>query len=207
MTPRLQTLAESLKKKAAELVDPRRKYNCQDQDHSSWDERAEAAVGLLASASSELSAGPLEIADFGCGNERLRGVLSERLALPFQYQGYDLHPQSEHVERLDVKRSLPQRRFDVVFCLGLVEYLQDVELFVRRLADVCSTAVASYVVTDAAAALSSAERRKRRWLSDYTKTELEEIFQSSGFVCEASTTVDNGATEIWLWTARRPESS
>jgi len=106
-----------------------------------------------------------------------------------------------------VKRSLPQRRFDVVFCLGLVEYLQDVELFVRRLADVCSTAVASYVVTDAAAALSSAERRKRRWLSDYTKTELEEIFQSSGFVCEASTTVDNGATEIWLWTARRPESS
>lgn len=75
------------------LVDPKRRFNCADQDDPSWHERAETAVRLFSGSRNRKGRTVrLEVADLGCGNERLRSVLQQSLAQPFDYQGYDLHP-------------------------------------------------------------------------------------------------------------------
>lgn len=199
MTARLHTLRESLKKRAAALTDPRRRFNCQDQNRRSWDERAEAAVNLLSSLLENREAsGAIQVADLGCGNERLERILNLRFSRPFVYSGYDLHPQSDDVERLDVERGLPAREFDVVFCLGLIEYLPNPELFLRRLRRMCPLAIVSYVVAGAEGSLQPAERRRRGWRSDYAAPELERMFEQSGFVTQASASVHDGLTALWL---------
>jgi hypothetical protein len=101
--------------------------------------------------------------------------------------------------RLNVERELPPHHFDVAFGLGLLEYLRDPEQFVKRLADACSTAVVSYVVSDAEIALPPDERKKRGWLTNYTKAEVEQIFEAGGFARKRVTTVGDGATGVWLW--------
>jgi SAM-dependent methyltransferase len=200
MIARLHTVAKSLRRSATALVNPRRRFNCVDQDHPAWDERAEAAVDLLTSfLAGDVATEPILVADLGCGNERLRRILHDRLQRPFGYSGYDLHPQSARVERLNVEREMPRRTFDVVFCLGLLEYLRDPELFARGLHEVCSVAVVSYVLADAEGSLAPPERRKRGWRTDYAKSELERVFEASGFAGEAFSSVNGGATGLWLW--------
>jgi SAM-dependent methyltransferase len=207
MIVRLHSVAESLQRRAAALLDPRRRFNCQDQDRPGWHARAEAAVDMLHSfLASDPNAGTLEIADLGCGNERLRRVLTARFGRPFEYVGYDLHPQSERVQRLDVESELPERVFDVVFCLGLVEYLRDPELFARRLHDICGLAVVSYVLADAEGSLPPAERRKRGWRTDYSRVALDDVFTRADFACETFATVDDGGTGLWLMAARKSAS-
>ena len=107
---------------------PNRRFNCQDQTKSSWELRAEEAVRLLGKFSARIRAGDrrVQIGDFACGNERLRPLLEREIGPAFDYHGYDLHPQSPSVERLDLSQSVPARTFDAVFCLGILEYLPDV---------------------------------------------------------------------------------
>jgi SAM-dependent methyltransferase len=178
----------------------------QDQDRASWDERAAAAAELLASFPVEVEAGVLQVADLGCGNERLRRFLAERLDRPFDYFGFDLQPQSDRVERLDVAKGMPVRVFDAVFCLGLLEYLTDPDLFARRLSKACRIAIVSYVVADSPGSLPPSERRKRGWRTDLAKAELERIFAASGFVQKGFVALESGATGLWLWAAGDPRS-
>jgi hypothetical protein len=209
MVTRIHELGESLRRRAVVFLDPRRRFNLQDQERSSWEERAETAADLLRSflPVDGAQARLLRIGDFGCGNQRLHAILNGRLGRPIDYSGFDLYPQSPDVERFDAERGLPRREFDVVFCLGLLEYLNDFELFARRLRQVCPLAIVSYVVADAEGSLPPAERRKRGWRTDYTRAELERVFEESRFEREAFTTVDDGATGLWLWAERKPAGS
>jgi SAM-dependent methyltransferase len=143
----------------------------------------------------------IRIADLGCGNERLYAILNARLRRPFGYKGYDLHPQSERVTRLDVDREMPGETFDVVFCLGLIEYLRDAEMFAQKLRHTTHVAIVSYAITDAATASTSPERRRLGWRTDYTRADLEKIFEATGFERGGFQTVLNGTTGLWLWRA------
>lgn len=191
-----------LRRRIAILVDPKRRFNCADQRQATWEQRAERAVELLTAspiaARSERSQ-TLHIGDFGCGNERLRAILHKELQGPFAYRGYDLHPQSPDVTRIDLQHELPRERFDIVFCLGVLEYLSDAEAFVRRLGSACQAAIVSYVTTDASDSLSSPERRQRGWLNDFTRAELEDIFSRNGWVRGDVMTTPDARTVVWLW--------
>jgi hypothetical protein len=143
--------------------------------------------------------GRLQVADLGAGNRRLRSVLERVLTVPFDYHAYDIRPQSEDVQRLDVQQALPDRRFDVVFCLGLLEYLRDPGDFAARLRPICSLAVVSYVITDAPDSLDPPRRRKRGWRTDLTRVEVELLFGECGYTREALTLVNEGHTGLWLW--------
>ena len=72
-----------------------------------WEQRAEDAVGLWIEAREALGAGGgrLRVADFGAGNERLRGLLASRLRTEYDYFPYDLHPQKLTTEPLDVRQT------------------------------------------------------------------------------------------------------
>ena len=165
-----------------------------------WDERAEAAVALLAAHVRTLApaTGGLRIGDLGCGDERLRRVLEERLPGAYEYQGYDALPQRETVVEMDLARSLPEADFDVVFCLGLLEYMDPLRPFLARLRQRYPAAVVSYALYDAPRPLRKRQRRARGWLSDYTAAELERELDHAGFHRRDFCRTNQGRTGIWL---------
>jgi hypothetical protein len=196
-----RSLASRIRDGLLRALDPSRRYNCQQQDSPIWEERAVQAVALLMTSSvGTASGGRFQIDDFGAGNQRLLPNLNRELEAPFDYQADDLHPQVTEVLRFDLERELPNRVFDAVFCLGLLEYLRDEDRFVSRLRRTCRYAVVSYVLSDAPASLPAHERRKRGWLNDYTRSGLEQLFRSKGFEFGDFTAIQGGTTGLWLWT-------
>jgi hypothetical protein len=187
--------------------DPSRRYNCQDQASPVWEARAEDAVGLLSAASLDVPAGgALKVGDLGAGNQRLLSVLQRTLEMPIDYHPYDLHPQTEDVRRMDVRRELPDQEFDVVFCLGLLEYLSDLDAFVLGLRTICRHAVVSYVITDAPDSLGSAERRRRGWLTDLDRGGIEDLFLRHSYTRQAFALTSAGMTGLWLWETAKDDA-
>jgi hypothetical protein len=178
-----------------------RPFNLDLSDSPSWDERAKAAVGLLAAHADALlreGSRPLRIADFGCGDERLRRILTKQLSEPHRYQGFDLIPQRETVVQMDLTRSLPEAEFDVVFCLGLLEYIDPLVPFLARLRRKYPAVVVSYAVFDAPRPLRKRERRARGWCTHYTTAALEREFDRVGFRRSDFCLTNRGRTGLWL---------
>jgi Methyltransferase domain len=175
------------------------KFNCQWQDAPSWDERAVQAVSLLSRHLLKTNpTGPLSIADFGAGNERLRRTLDAELDLVHKYHAYDVRPQKATTTQIDLANEFPTQHFDVVFCLGLLEYVADIPDFLTRLARVCDAAVLSYVVLDGSERLSTDERSARGWRSHLTHNQLESEFEHAGFASVDFVSVNRGRTGIWF---------
>jgi SAM-dependent methyltransferase len=177
-------------------------FNLDLSGSPSWDERAEAAATLLMAAERSLPTDTLRIADFGCGDERLRRVLADRLSQPHRYQGYDLLPQRETVVEIDLTRSLPDEEFDVVFCLGLLEYIDPLAPFLARLHGRYPAALVSYAVADPPKPLRRWQRRSRGWRNHYTAAALEGEFDRVGFVRSDFCLTNQGRTGLWLLTVR-----
>jgi hypothetical protein len=196
----VSALASKLREVLLRTRYPRRRYNCQDQASPAWENRAEEAVALL--VASPIGRTPdvrLQVGDLGAGNQRLLRVLERELTVPFDYHSYDLHPQAREVRRIDFERELPSRSFDVVFCLGLLEYLRDLDHFVSRLCAICRRAVVSYVITDPPDSLAPAERRERGWVNDLTQMGIEELFGRHSCTRQAFVLTNVGRTGLWLW--------
>jgi SAM-dependent methyltransferase len=176
-------------------------YNLDDAGSPRWEERAEAAVALLAAnldAVAPAGRASLRIADFGAGDERLARALAARLGRDHRYTAFDIRPQRSTVVQLDVREALPPQPFDVVCCLGLLEYVEPLGVFLRRLAEQYPTAVLSYTVRDAPNPLSRRERRKRGWLSHHTTADLERELAAAGFVVVGFVVANERRTGIWL---------
>jgi len=202
-------LARRVRETLLRLRHPGRRFNCQDQSNRSWELRAEEAVRLFARCSARAHAGTrhLQVGDFACGNERLRPLLERELGPIFDYHGFDLHPQSPSVQRLDLSRDIPARHFDAVFCLGILEYLPDVPAFAARLRSVCQLAVVSYAISDGSEALLTSERRARSWLNHFTQLDVENIFARAGFVKGAFVRTNLGKTGLWVWSTEEKQGS
>ena len=179
-------------------------FNTSNQDLESWKQRASDAVSLWV----EYRGGwrpsrdrPLRIADFGAGNERLRGLLDTDLAIPHIYFPFDLHPQKPTTVRLDLNQQLPDDAFDLVFCLGLLEYLSSVGAFVSQISLRCRFALISFVYVGSAFPGSLAEREALGWRNHFDREELEHEFEHNGFSPVAMRTTGDGQTGLWLWAA------
>ncbi len=179
----------------------RRRYNLHLQAAPSWDERARTAVDLFARHASD---GSPSVADLGCGNERLRGVLATALGPGVRYQGYDVNPQLPTAQPLDLRRELPEGRFDAVFCLGVLEYLPELDRFAAALPGICDLAVTSYVLADPPERLTRAEREQRGWVNHLTEAEFERLFRRHDFEPLEFTRANRERTGIWVWQAPAP---
>jgi hypothetical protein len=176
----------------------RQRYNCHQQGDPAWEQRAEAAVRLL--ADHQADGGPvLRIADFGAGSERLRGVLERELPGSWKYDAYDLHPQRPSTQRLDLSQGVPAATYDVVFILGVLEYLEQADEIPRALRHCGRLVVLSYVVSDGPSPLSRATRETIGWRSHLSGSGIEDAFGSSGFRLVSSAETDEGLTRLWLW--------
>lgn len=174
------------------------KFNCDTQNAQSWQIRAEKAVGILVNSDfiRAEEGEELKIADFGCGNERLKIILDRQLNKKFQYYGYDLHPQNKNTYQLDLENEMPSLNFDVIFCLGLLEYLNSVELFFQKLSRKCFLSVISYVVGDSKI-YTSEDVVNKGWLNHYSIEDLESKFDSF-FVKQDFQLISSGKTGLWL---------
>ena len=176
-------------------------FNLDDAGSHRWEERAEAAVELLVGNVDTLRADPsagLRIADFGAGDQRLRRILAAQTELQFSYASFDIRPQADSVVQIDLRHELPPGDFDLVACLGLLEYLEEVPTFLDRLAARYPAALLSYSIVDHPAPLTRRQRRSRGWLSDYTTAQFEHELEGAGFARVASRRVSQGRTGIWL---------
>jgi SAM-dependent methyltransferase len=143
------------------------------------------------------------VADLGCGNERLRGVIERLLDAPFAYTGYDLLPQQPSTVQLDISNGLPDETFDAVFSLGVLEYLPEPERFAIELAARTQWAVVTYTLAGAWDHLTSQQRRERGWLHDFTAPDVESLFVAAGFARRAYATLAQGRTGLWVFESAR----
>ena len=176
-------------------------FNLGDAASPRWEERAEAAVELLVANACALRSDrsrDLRIADFGAGDQRLRRVLVDRMNVPYSYSPFDIRPQADSVVEVDLSRELPDGNFDVVACLGLLEYLEDVPTFLSRLAARYPAALVSYSIADHPKPLTKRQRRSRGWLTHYTSLQFEREFADAGFARVGFRLVSQGRTGVWL---------
>ena len=175
------------------------KFNCDSQNAESWHIRAESAVDMLLMLdTSFISQNKLKIADFGCGNERIKNILTRKLGNKFDYYGYDLYPQQESTYKMDISKNMPQLKFDVIFCLGLLEYLQNLNNVFLNLSRVSKFFVISYVISDSKI-YSQADVSQKQWLHHYSIKELESKLLNSNLVKKCYQTIGNGKTGLWLF--------
>jgi len=197
----VREIARHIQATVPSLLNRRRSdFNCAFQDSPSWDERAAEAVAMLRThiSSTRQPAAALVIGDFGAGNERLRGVLEHELQQPIEYHAFDLAPQRPTTVRIDLATDTPPGSFDVVFCLGVLEYLRDPIELLSRIASISRLIVVSYVVADGAERLSTRQRRARGWLSDLTIAEMDRELMRLGLRSRAVGNVNRDRTRIWL---------
>jgi 2-polyprenyl-3-methyl-5-hydroxy-6-metoxy-1,4-benzoquinol methylase len=172
-------------------------FNCDSQNSTSWQMRADEAVTLLLESKICLNnqERKLQISDFGCGNRRLKNILNSRLGVCFEYYGYDLQPQSDETYQIDLESEIPSRHFDIVFCLGLLEYLKDVDVFFANISRISTLIIVSYVIKDSKL-YSPADIQQKQWLHHYSCQELEN--KMSGFTIANFRLINQGKTGLWL---------
>lgn len=175
------------------------KFNCDSQNAKSWQIRAEKAVDLLCDATitSISEEKILQIGDFGCGNERLKEILAGKINCPFAYYGYDLYPQLESTYAINLEVEIPSKKFDIIFCLGLLEYLTCVDNFLANLAQICRWTIISYVVGDSGF-YSLQDVQEKGWLNHYLIRELEAKFAQNNFNKNSFLLINQGKTGLWL---------
>lgn len=122
-------------------------YNCARQGARSWWERTDAAVDLIERAIGELGGRRPRVLDLGCGDGKVAVELARR-GIEVDYLGFDLHPQSPEVRRLDLARDPIDERGDVAVVLGVLEYIADPVPVLRRIAAAAPSLVISLAASD-----------------------------------------------------------
>jgi len=193
-------MLQRLRRRTLLLTEERRRqrYNCDQQEDPSWQRRADAAVNLWREHG-DPSISPLAVGDFGAGSERLRDVLVRSLDQDVEYFAYDLQPQLPSTRRLDLAREVPASEFDVVFSLGVLEYLSELNALPARLRLCCRYIVVSYIPTDWSTPLSLSARRSIGWRSHLAREEFQRTFTAAGFTLIAATETDRDRFPLWLW--------
>ena len=166
------------------------KYNL--RRHEMWSSRTDLAVRMALGHMAPVGA---RVADIGAGHEPVRRALLDR-GFDMDYEAFDIDPQSSDVRRLNLATETPDGPFDVVFCLGLFEYLPDVADAFGRLATVTTALCHSYVTFDETN-MSLTDRRRNGWTSHLSRREVESIARAAGMRCVERR--EQGPTDIWWW--------
>lgn len=175
------------------------RFNCADQTGSSWNERAIIAADLIKKAAFFNSGRVLSIADVGCGDGKLEASIGANLS-PFEYQGYDLHPQAERFAPLDIKSDQLPREYDVIALLGVLEYIQDIQPILADLATKCRYFVVSHTCNPIG--VSAEEIKRRNWITLLSKEKFEDELDRAGFILLDDAMTKNGKTIVWLCRGR-----
>lgn len=118
------------------------------------------------------------VLDLGCGQAWLKDILPAQV----EYTGVDYQPR-EHANNIvcDFNAGeFPQATADVVFCSGILEYIEDLSAFVNKICAVTDQVILSYCSTDFSH--SDLEiRESLGWKNHLSSTDITGLFLKSGF--------------------------
>jgi len=169
-------------------------YNIAQQAKPSWVARAEVCAGLIARLADERDA--IKIADFGCGDRKLEGLLKAK-QVNFQYTGFDIFPQDHSVRRFDLDRDSLDGSFDVASLLGVLEYVGDIERALKEVSARSRYVVLTYLAADLVG-MSRQEQIAKGWPNLIALSALRAILARLGLTTEAEVFVDRGRQIVLL---------
>ena len=114
-----------------------------------------------------------EIADLGCGDQKLRKSLKK---YPCKYRGYDLIPQSDDVTKLDLVTE-PFPEADVTVLLGVLEYVPMLSVLKKVRSPIL---VVSHLYPDEGAFPASVIQEKG-WSNVLPKAKFEALLDQAHF--------------------------
>jgi hypothetical protein len=169
-------------------------FNTGNQAKPTWVERSALACDLLAPAIEEGRIA--RISDVGCGDQKLAGLIDQR-GWAIAYKGFDLVPQADNVDPLDLNASPPPGSSDAAVALGVLEYVDDPGACLRRLAAHAPLLVVSHTIRDAAA-LGEGAAHERGWKNHLFAADFENLLAVNGWRIVDARSTANGLTRIWL---------
>lgn len=105
---------------------------CRDRNKGdcvgSWAERMDCAWQVFSDCASLPESG-VQVGDYGCGQQGLRRMLPTG----WSYVPYDWISRSQDTRVYDFEQELPGEKLDVIFCLGVFEYMSAPERLLRHL--------------------------------------------------------------------------
>ncbi|WP_026839458.1 methyltransferase domain-containing protein [Gillisia sp. JM1] len=115
------------------------------------------------------------IIEFGAGNMALKNHIPPDCS----YTPSDIYKRSEEMLECDLNSRIEFTLdpYDTAVFSGVFEYVYDVDKVFRQLSDSIDNVVLSYACSD----VSNADRLRSGWLSDYSKKELEDIFEKYNY--------------------------
>ncbi len=132
-----------------------------------WDERTKILAGYIQPGA--------RVVEFGAGNMALKAFLPKNCS----YTPTDIYLRSEEFLQCDLNKKieLDLTGYDTAIISGVLEYVYDVEKVFKQIEPSIEYVILSYDCSD----ISNANRLKRGWLSDYTKTDLQAIFTNNNY--------------------------
>jgi hypothetical protein len=161
--------------------------NLYSERASGWDRRAAIAAGLLADCPS--------VADMGCGHMSLERYLAPTTS----YLPVDVVRRDERTIIVDFNHAPPPLlAAHAAACLGLLEYLHDVEGFLGNLHAGYQILVLSYNPVRDHNLLK--QRRAHAWVNDHSVDQMEALFEASNWTAAEAVSLDG---HQMLWKLRR----
>ncbi|WP_134142265.1 hypothetical protein [Flavobacterium sp. S87F.05.LMB.W.Kidney.N] len=160
---------ENIKLRSEKKTDLQRWQN-DDQLYRDWDERTILLSSYIKPRAS--------IIEFGAGNMILKNYLDNyKIYIPT-----DIVARFNETVVCDLNQGVISavKKCDTAVFSGVLEYVYDINKVFEELGPTIKQIVLSYCCTD----IVKLSRDKNGWLSDYTKSDLEEIFKKHGFEIE-----------------------
>jgi hypothetical protein len=119
------------------------------------------------------------IIEFGAGNMVLKTSLNNYKS----YTPSDIIYRCKETMVCDLNQTIPFEllRYDTAVFSGVLEYVYDIEMVFAQMSSSIKQIVLSYCCVD----IVKLSRDKNGWLSDYNKSELEEIFKKYDYKIES----------------------
>ncbi len=139
-----------------------------DVMHTNWEERTIRLSKHINKNSN--------VVEFGAGSAILKDVLDKTIT----YQPVDIIKRQENYLVCDLNvnpLAIDLTHYDTVVFSGVLEYVYDIDLLFQELSRHITYVPLSYACSD----ICKQDRLFNGWLSDYSSSELEEIFKKHAF--------------------------
>jgi hypothetical protein len=177
-------------------------FNLNKQNAPSWSQRAQCAAELLIDSKDITQRNIIRIADLGCGDKKLLRTIEALLEKQFTYQGYDIYPQDNDIIQMDFRDSVPSDSYEIIFILGVLEYIPDLMKLFLSLKNIAPYLIISYTISDSNA-YSPSDLKKVGWAHHFSSAQLETLFENAGFQIEKRILLDDNKIALWRLTINR----
>ena len=138
------------------------------EETGTWTRRAERAAQMIGSQES--------VVDLGCGMM----ALERYLPMTTRYIPVDVVRRDRRTTIVDInEQELPDLGGSCIVGLGIFEYIYDLPKVIRRMSDLCATALVSYNALDDYP--DQETRLGHAWVNSLTIHEFEELLSENGF--------------------------